>query len=200
MAEVTRKPFTIRLSDEDIAQLPPAESISESVRQLITDHVRHGNRLDAVLDQLATLKGALERQATAGDNPEDRSLHAPNPALDGPLVALRMILFNLRAVYEGTLRTEAVTTAALHGIVDPDVTGEALEGLLKTRFDAHMSQLWPRFVAENDRGLRSLEGEKRTSRSVEDPTENSPQSRVGKHGRSAAEAADDGERAATNPA
>ncbi|WP_333835426.1 hypothetical protein [Rubrimonas sp.] len=179
MAEIARKPYTVRLSDEDLALLPPGENVGESLRKFIADNAALGDRWDAILERLDAVKAALDGVKSR----ENQTTTLPENALEhdhgGASVALEMILYNLRALYSGLLRTEAVATAALYGIVDADATSEALEKHLKTRFDGHMSKLWPLFVAENDRGLKSLRGDPSAARSGADADDETAHGDVG---------------------
>jgi hypothetical protein len=144
--------ISLRLSDEEVALLPDCANSSEAVRMLMAKGARIqevetivDQRIDKLHDKLSAALDKTIRSVASDLHERER-------------VALEMVLFNLRAIYEGTLRTEAVTTAALYGLVDADATSEALEDHLRTRFESHMSKLWPLFVAENDRGLKSLRG------------------------------------------
>lgn len=152
MMTAKSRQISLRLSEEEVALLPECANASDAVRLLMTKGAKvHevetivDNKMEALRRALSTILDETLRSAVDELERRDR-------------VALEMILYNLRALYSGMLRTEAVATAALYGIVDQDVTGNELEEHLKTRFEEHMSRLWPLFVEENERGLRSLRG------------------------------------------
>lgn len=146
MLETARKPYSIRLSDDDVALLPPGDNIGESVRKLITENAANSDRQTAMAQKIAALEAEI---AAARDKPHGGG--APDA-----VAAVETILRHLRNLYQCQLRTEAVATATLYGVADSEATGEDMEAQLKTRFDAHMANVWPRFIAQNERALRSL--------------------------------------------
>lgn len=156
MLETARKPYSIRLSDDDVALLPPGDNIGESVRKLITESAANSDRQTAMTQKIAALEAEI---AAAREQPHSGGA-AAQPCDGGvapdAVAAVETILRHLRDLYQCQLRTEAVATATLYGVADSEATGEDMEAQLKTRFDAHMASVWPRFIAQNERGLRSL--------------------------------------------